>query len=496
MLERFDSIERGPQRSSLLALGLAAVTLFAACGDEGSPASPGKNEDPSTNSDSDDDHTTAKTDASVKKDASKPLVDAGADDKSDDGDKDGGSAAVGNGNLGTAWCKAKQVLDTYCVSCHDGQGSGGSPMGLTSIEDLQADAVVSQGKKVYEVVGTRIHDTKNPMPPKQKLSAEELATLDAFVAAKAPAGDNPSCTGSTAPTGGDAGTTAITPDWNPDSCDAIYKIYAHATSSLDTPLSVPAGQEIHPQIYWDAPWGSEKVQMINVRPITDNKKVLHHWILYSGQGAFLTGWAPGDNARKEFPSDIGMNMPTGARSLRLDMHYFNTMGTQTELDESGLEICIVKGAHLRPKAAAVTMSFVSLGNFGVLAPAGANNTPTSGTCNVQATSPVTLMTASPHAHTYANHMKFTVKKKSGETIVMHDGDFKFGEQQSYALDPPVVLETGDVVTTTCYYTNPTTKNITFGESTTNEMCFNFASYWPAGALSCSGFGGIPAGFLN
>ncbi len=483
MLERFSWMKR---QSSLLAIGLAAATVFAACGDESTPAGPKGDQLEGDDDDSNGDDT-------AKKDAGKSTKDAGKDaggkvDASSDDPKAVGDAGVASGS---DWCKAKVIFDKYCTSCHDGQGSSGSPMGLTSIDDLQAAAVVTKGKKVYEVVGTRIHDTKNPMPPQKKLTADELATLDAFVAAKAPAGDDPTCKAGA----GDAGAGgAMTADWDPTICDDVYKIYAHGDALTD-PYQVPAGAEIHPQVYWDAPWGTEKVQMINVRPVTDNKKVLHHWILYSAQGAFLTGWAPGDDERSPFPDDIGMNMPTGARSLRLDMHYFNTMGTQTESDQSGLEICVVKGSHLRPKAAAVTMSFTSLGP--VLAPAGANNKPITGTCQVQTSSPVTLMTASPHAHTYANHMKFTVKKKNGTEIVMHDGDFKFGEQQSYNLpDPGVVIETGDTVYTTCYYTNPTTKNITFGESTTNEMCFNFASYWPAGALSCGGLdlGGLLGGF--
>jgi hypothetical protein len=88
-------------------------------------------------------------------------------------------------------------------------------------------------------------------------------------------------------------------------------------------------------------------------------------------------------------------------------------------------------------------------------------------------------------------MKFTVTKKGGGEIVMHDKDFAFGEQGTYPLEGgEVLLETGDVVKTTCYYTNDTSKNITFGESTTNEMCFNFALYWPKGALSCGGGGGL------
>ncbi|HEX5661488.1 MAG TPA: hypothetical protein VFX59_30070, partial [Polyangiales bacterium] len=297
------------QRGSLLALGLAALTSVAACG-ESEPT--GQQEDPSTSTDEDDDDVKPVKDAGKAKDAGK-LVDA-ASPTVEDPKATGDAGAPPAGDPSSAWCKAKVVLDKYCTTCHDGEGTG--PMPLLTLEDFRAAAPVTKGKSVYEVVGTRIHDTKNPMPPQKKLTADELAALDAIVASKG-VGEESSCDDKGA-TGGDAGT-AGGPDengWDPTVCDAVYKVYSHGAALTD-PYEVPVGQEIHPQIYWDAPWGNEKVQMINARPITDNRKVLHHWIVYSGQGAFLTGWAPGDDERTEFPPDIGMNMPTGARGLRL-----------------------------------------------------------------------------------------------------------------------------------------------------------------------------------
>ena len=52
----------------------------------------------------------------------------------------------------------------------------------------------------------------------------------------------------------------------------------------------------------------------------------------------------------------------------------------------------------------------------------------------------------------------------------------------------IVLNPGDVVTTQCVYDNPTTKNVYFGESTTSEMCFIMATYYPKGVFSCKGGG--------
>jgi hypothetical protein len=268
------------------------------------------------------------------------------------------------------------------------------------------------------------------------------------------------------------------------------------------------------------------VQAIAFRPITDNLKVLHHWILYFNStrgltgggtggstgggpggstggatggtggggfdpgGGFITGWAPGDDDRTPYPPDVGMEMPKGPRSLRLDMHYYSMNETAPQNDRSGVEVCIVKGAHLRPKPAAVTMGFLSLGNLWdgfALAPANSANHESTGSCTVTASSPVTLMGSGPHAHKLAVRTRFWVTKKDGTEVLLLDHPFKFGEQGSYPLIPHVVLETGDVVHTSCFYTNPTNTDVYFGMNTEDEMCFNFAAYYPKGALSCSLF---------
>jgi mono/diheme cytochrome c family protein len=392
----------------------------------------------------------------------------------------------------SAWCAVKALLDKNCIECHDGQGTAGAPMPLLKYEDLLAKAPISSGKKVFEAIAARVHDAKKPMPPSGALASDELKLIDAWIAAEAPAGDDPSCTQAA-----NAGTKLEEPSdvWPPpEGCDEIYKISAHGTTA-DEPYMVEPGIEVHPQIAVDAPWGDEDVQAIAFHPVSDNKKILHHWILYANQGvaAFLTGWAPGDDKRSPMPSDVGMDMPKGKNALRLDMHYNSLTADGREGDQSGVEICVVKGANIRKNHAAVTMSFTAF-KF-PLAPANTANYEATGVCNVTATEPVHLMSAGPHSHTYAVGHRFTVTKKSGEQIVMLDRPFQFGEQKSYTLKPEVILETGDTVTTTCIYTNTTNKSINFGENTGDEMCFNFASYYPKDALSCGG-GGLLGGLLS
>jgi hypothetical protein len=388
------------------------------------------------------------------------------------------------GSTGTSWCGVKAILEKNCAACHTTPPAAGAPFPLTTYSELTAEHPTKPGKKIYERVGVRIHADQSQaeglvvMPPGTPLSAADTATVDAWVTAGAPAGEDPTC----APPGGVApptGNPAET-EWPLKECDAVYKIVAHGAGGVDTPAMAPAGQESHPQVAWDAPWGDEQVQAIAFKTITDNRAILHHWILNGRPGGFLTGWAPGEDGIKKMREDIGMLMPTGAGSLNLDMHYFNTTGTTAQPDNSGVEICVVKKEHFRQNVAAVATSLTTL----LFSIPPNSKYEAKASCTVSGTEPVTLLSASPHAHKLAVRMVFTVKKKDGQTIMMHDMPFAFGEQKSYKLDPPVVVTNGDVINTSCFYENTTSQRVGFGESTTDEMCFNFALYYPAGALKC------------
>jgi len=477
---------RTARASWLQTLCAVALVFVTGCGsDAGEPAGPASEDDDSSDEGDDDKKPVSAKDAGSKPPKSTDETDEPTTPvtKTDAGAQSPDAGTPGAGAGAGTWCAAKPVLEKYCTTCHDGEGTAATPMGLTKPADFTVAAKVSKGKTVAEAVSARTHDTVKPMPPKGVLTGADLAALDSWIAAGTPAGDDASCTG----TGGPAvpGADGKLDGWNPEECDEIYELRSHGTGTA--PYSIAPGQEIHPQVALDAPWGTEKVQAIAFKPYTDNRKVLHHWILYGAGRAFLAGWAPGDDARPPFPKDVGMEMPSGRGAFTLDMHYNSLQEKATAMDASGVDVCVLKGAHLRPKIAAVTGSFSTIGPGGVLAPAGAKNAPVTGVCNVTAREPIHLLTAAPHAHTYARHMKFTVTKKDKTEIVMHDADFAFGEQGTYPLaGGELILETGDVVRTSCYYTNETSRSVSFGESTTSEMCFNFALYYPKGALSCGG----------
>src|SRR5262249_60478966 len=99
---------------------------------------------------------------------------------------------------------------------------------------------------------------------------------------------------------------------------------------------------------------------LTTRPIIDNNKVLHHWLLFEMSGgaadgahadeiglqlgnALLTGWAPGGNPL-DMPEGVSLEMPAPGGFLNMEYHYYNTTGA-TAMDRSGVRIC---GTYTQP----------------------------------------------------------------------------------------------------------------------------------------------------
>jgi hypothetical protein len=170
-------------------------------------------------------------------------------------------------------------------------------------------------------------------------------------------------------------------------------------------------------------------------------------------------------------------MPSGPRALRFDVHYYNLGGTVDEQDESGVEICVTRTFR---KHTATTHAFTA----SATAPANQRVTNTS-TCTVSTTGgPAYLISSSPHMHGLGVHAKFA-RIRDGHEMVLEDAPFNVDNQTNKPLDR-VELRTGDKVLTACTYDNQTSRTVRFGQNTDDEMCFNFALYYPMGSLRCTG----------
>lgn len=384
------------------------------------------------------------------------------------------------------FCGVQAIMQTSCQACHGAMLAAGAPMPLVTYDDFMKPAPSNPARKVYELVRERTHDLKRPMPPAGMLPQDKLNTLDAWIAAGA-AQPSAACPVTTPTMATGAEATDDTP-WPPADCEDVYKIVAHDPVDKTKPYTLAAGAEDHPQLTYDAPWGDDDVQLLATRPITQDPAIIHHWILWDAiERANLTFWAPGAGG-DVLPPDVGLYMPKGPASLGLDMHYFNKNGTTAKQDQSGVELCITR--KFRPKTAAI---YGLRGNATVPAMQRVENAMP---CTVTSTSDVHFLGITPHMHQLGIHAHLDLKRGSEPMNVLYDAPYNFEEQTLKPL-PDILIKNGDVLTTTCTYQNDTARDVAWGDSTEDEMCFNWMRYYPRGAFQCLptnlGGGGRPPG---
>lgn len=430
---------------------------------------------------------------------------------------DGGPGNPGQngGSLGNTRlpCEIQTFFSERCALCHNEDHDFGAPMALLSWEDLHANAPLTTNQKVYEVLLSRIDNDSDPMPPIQfpRVNAAEREMLQDWIDQGAPARAAGETCESDPPIEVDGGTglpdaSTQEPDdevehsGGPDDCETYYEMRAHGGQGENdkTPFKVAAnplnnGNQYH-CFYLKPPYKAED-QGLWFAPIIDNKKVLHHWLLYgtdlmtqvSGSSSpctaaqpgnyLIAGWAPG-TPETNFPIDVGLQMPTSG--LILEVHYYNSTGQEQE-DRSGVKYCTAK-KNTRKNTAAVHFT----GSEGICLPPNAQHS-VEGICDPADNQEIHLVNLWPHLHTHGRRMKLEVVKETGNPFdpydvieVLHDKTFDFENQITYPLNR--VLKPGEQLRTTCYYENTTNHSVPFGEQTQEEMCYGFIVAWPAGAL--------------
>jgi hypothetical protein len=374
-------------------------------------------------------------------------------------------------------CDVRKILKKSCSTCHGATAQFGAPFSLVTATDVR-----EHGAKILQ----RIADDQRPMPPEPnpRLTNDERAALSAFINAGAPSS---TCADQTVPEVAPMDTPTVPTDPNV----TCYNITARASAANDK-FTVPTTPDLYECFNYAPPWGNKKVQLVSTRPLIDNSKVLHHWLLYNGDAAvtdgahsdcigahpntaLVAGWAPGGEAFVA-PPDVGVQIASGG--FTLELHYNNKAG-EGQTDSSGVEVCVTD----KPRPNEAAMHWLGTQSL--------NKQVATGTCVPTNTGDVTILRSTPHMHLQGRHMTTVINRAGGGTETLIDKPFDFQTQVSYST--PAVVHKGDTLTTTCTYATPTP----FGESTNQEMCYNFVLAYPAGALAqlfqvlrkydCSGF---------
>jgi hypothetical protein len=409
-------------------------------------------------------------------------------------DKSRDSASV----QGSVPCDVAAIVSAHCAECHGDPLAYGAPMPLLTLADFRAAAHSNADRRVHQLIPERLapDDTNRKMPPTSKppLSDDELETLRSWAADGAEAG-SPGCdihapesvpVEELPPGEAGSGGAHVTPIEYDDPDMECYKLVAFANGDKDKKYTVPANAtDSYIDFYYKTPWeGVRYTRAIKI--ITDNKAVIHHWLLFNNQSPgndgiaqaglgthgsdeeLLYGWAPGASPLYLDP-DVGQKLEGGS-GFTLEAHY-NNPGDDAD-DASGAELCVTSKVPVHEAGLSWVGTDLILGS-----------TSASGTCDPQ-DQEIHLIAAQPHMHKLGKHMKVVVNRADGRQEVIHDEDFSFENQRYYPLN--VVLQAGDTMTTTCDYS----ASAIFGRGTSQEMCYFFSLHWPAGALTSFGLGGF------
>jgi len=432
-------------------------------------------------------------------------------------------------------CDVAKVLHDRCWNCHGPTLQYTAPMHLTSWEETQAHSKENHSKPIYVRIGERIHDVQNPMPPASwpvRLDAHDVAVIDRWIAAGAPAGDgtdvacqppgSPAGAGGSASIGagatagaagasdgsiGGAGTNGAVdgsagarvgpppladggylppePDGGdvpvPPSPNECTMVSMHARQdSSGAAFSVPTGEGYYCFSFHVAFNG--KTQGLGFYKHVDNTQVIHHWLLYKMVTPQIDGLAIGCIGFHAYGALLAgwapggsdwflpkdVGMDLGSGDFILEVHYNNSGAPTT--DSSGVDVCTT--TNLRPNTAGLFW----LGTMDINIPAGQTGTAQSH-CSPQIQAPLHVLRSWPHMHRLGRHLTTeVVRAKTGAIEPVVDVAFDFNSQNQY--NTPLLVNPGDRLDTTCTYDNTTTSSVGFGESTTSEMCFDFTVAYP------------------
>jgi hypothetical protein len=384
-------------------------------------------------------------------------------------------------------------------------------MAMMTYADLHKPAPTQPMMKVYQLAKLRIHDKMRPMPPITIMPPAETAMLDAWIDGGALAGTSADANCVITPpkvgmaegnVDGSTGRLVAAPG------ETCYEFKTHeSTTSVDAnPYSVGGNGEHYEQFYFKVPWPRDTVAT-SYATISDNAKVLHHWLLFSTDEnevegfhktvplptligtnpVLLAGWAVG-GPNLVAPKEVGFELPNPGKQLNVQWHFYNSTG-MPQKDASSIQICTVPKAMRQHLAAVSWLGTEDLnGNkwFGGAGMPPHKESTFSTTCvpgrrGLSANESIHIIGFEPHMHRIGTRMKTSVNKMDGTVETIFDKPFSFGNETHYLQN--YELKPGETLTTSCTFNNTNDFGVPFGESSDTEMCYQFTFHWPAHSLA-------------
>jgi peroxiredoxin len=374
------------------------------------------------------------------------------------------------------------ILQERCQSCHrPGQVA---PFSLLSYSDAKSWATeIKEFSATRQMPPWKAEPGHGEFRDVRRMTDAEIATLATWADTGAPEGDPK--TGPVAKNWGDG--------WSLGKPDLVL------TMPVDYPVAASGKDDFHCFVLPTGLTEDKDVVAVEVRP--GNPRVLHHVLNFvdtSGRGRALDekdpgpgydsgpggvgflpsgavgGWAPG-NMPRFLPEGMGRSLPKNS-DLVIQVHYHKT--GKPEVDRTSI------GLYFAKTPVKQRVQTFPLTNFLINIPAGEAHHTLSQSVTLPFAS--TAIAITPHMHLLGREMKVTATFPDGKVVPMvfiKDWDYRW--QDTFVYKEPVLLPKGTKLDLTAYFDNSSAnplnpnnppKRVTFGEQTTDEMCFAFIEY--------------------
>ncbi len=253
--------------------------------------------------------------------------------------------------------------------------------------------------------------------------------------------------------------------------------------------TVPAGEEYYYCYFVNVETGGTEEEPVGVERFAyqAGSTALHHIIVFSSEneendgdrpcelieGGWFIRYAGGTATDPlEMPDDVAMPVAP-VETFVIQFHYLNAS------DDAVVDDTTVDIRFTAPGESFTPAGLLVAGSDDFEIPPMTTGYEVKGTCNVPTFVPsVNVFAIWPHMHQTGRHFKIDLTH-DGQTSTVWDEPFAFGDQSLYVPADEYVIAPGDRIDTTCTYDNPTDDVIPIGESSTQEMCFDFFFYYPA-----------------
>jgi len=195
------------------------------------------------------------------------------------------------------------------------------------------------------------------------------------------------------------------------------------------------------------------------------------WSLVSGGGVGTPGLT--------FPEGTAMTLQGGTQVV-LQLHLLNA--TSAPEQPSGvINLVGTNATDLTP------VGLLIAGTLDIDIPPHKSGVNVVGGCSAPFDMP-NVFAAFPHMHQLGTNISLSLTPQgSTKADVLLNQAWDFGNQGVYPAKGSA--RKGDRVSVTCTYDNPGDTTVTFGESTTNEMCIGVLYYYPEAPGGMGGLGG-------